>query len=73
MNNYESELWRENQRLQRQNQKLRRAITVILNYAITERQQAAALLSQKSGVPRSQWVFAKGVYRVAEGVLALLR
>ena len=68
-----AELLRENQRLQRQNQKLRRAIAIVLSYAITERQQAAALLSQKSGVPRNQWVFAKGVYRVAEGVLALLR
>ncbi len=57
--------------LERQNRRLAGKLATIATYSYNALQQAAQVTSQKSGVPRGQWRYAKGVSKIAVTVLKL--
>ncbi len=67
-----AQLQRENERLRRHIERLRRVIRMARAACLKWLEQTREILSQKSGVPRGMWAFARGAHQVAVQLLAIL-
>lgn len=66
------QLRRENERLRKQIERLRRALQRAQQACRYYLQKANETLSQRSGVPRGNWAYARGGHTVAAGLWSVL-